>query len=471
MLGVVLRVATFPTWGIVYDGAEYAVMGKSLLDHGEFLRPDALGMAYYRHYGPLFPAYLSMFYAAFGFGVAVTKVAEVALSLLFLAVVYVTTRDLFGRTKAWFATAYVALEPMFFITSTIGYSENLVGLLFVGTVWAVLKALRHPRFLLLAGVLAGLGFLAKAPIGYVFVIAAVAGLAWRVRYRGWGVLRDRWYLGGVAAFCLLAGGWTLRNLARYGWPNWETSAQLDAAYAFGVAHPAILLTGLAEKVPWFLLIFLFYGGMFLPELRRSLRRVREERTSALWLAVGLVFVMGWIVSAFFWTVEHTPVWWHDNLRYVSIASPVLLWAAMREATPFARLGAPERPSLWSFRSRFFALMGVFVIVNLVVVAFPAPYSHIAAVQEMDRYLQAGDTLALDGLSPELVLPYVRVGGVHVVVYRAGFNGTFVLSATSARYSGFVLMESYQGQDLTGWSYACRLWAKAAIVAEGRLAQG
>ncbi len=438
-------------------------MGKSLLDHGEFLRPAAVGLTYYHHYGPLFPAYLASFYAVLGFSVAVTKVAEFVLSFLFLAVVYATTRDLFGRTKAWFATAFVALEPMFLIASAIGYSEDLVGLLFVATVWAVVKGLRNPRYLLLAGVLAGLGFLAKAPIGYVFVLAAVAGLAWRVRYRGWGVLRDRWYMGGMAAFAVLAGGWTLRNLARYGWPNWETSAELDAAYAYGVAHPTILGTGLLEKIPWFLILFLFYGGLFLPELRRSFRRVREETTSALWLAIGLVFVMGWIVSTFFWTIERTPIWWHDNLRYVSIASPVLLWAAMREVSPFARLGNPGRPSLWSFRSRFLALMGVFLVVNLVVVAFPAPYSHIEAVQTMDQYLRPGDTLAIDGLSLEAVLPYVSVPAVQVVLYHLGFNGSFVLSATSNRYAGFVLLGSYSGQDLTGWSYVCRLWSKATIL--------
>ena len=39
VLGVVLRLATFSSWGIVYDEAEYAAMADSLLKHGEFIVP------------------------------------------------------------------------------------------------------------------------------------------------------------------------------------------------------------------------------------------------------------------------------------------------------------------------------------------------------------------------------------------------------------------------------------------------
>jgi hypothetical protein len=103
----------------------------------------------------------------------------------------------------------------------------------------------------------------------------------------------------------------------------------------------------------------------------------------------LVFVMGWIVSTFFWTIEHTPIGWRDNFRYVTIASPILRWAAMREASPFSRLGGPRRSSLRSFRSRFVALMGVLLVINLAVVVFPAPYSHLEAVQTMDQHPDRG----------------------------------------------------------------------------------
>lgn len=462
-----LRIATFPSWAIVFDGAEYAAMGRSLVQNGEFVRPYVAGVSYYRHYGPLYPAYLALFYAVFGFSVAVTKVASLALSVLFLAVVYATTKDLLGRTKAWFVTAFVALEPMFFITSVIGYSESLVGLLLVATVWAVVKGLRNPRYLLLAGLLAGLGFLAKASVGYVFVIAGVAGLLWRFRYAGLKVFRDRWYLSGIAAFGVVAGSWSLRNIARYGWPNWETSAYLESVYAYGVVHPDVLGWMLAVKVPWFILIFLFYGGLFLPELRQSLRRIREEQTSALWLTVGLVFLMAWLVSSFFRMVENQPLWWHDNMRYVVVGAPVILWAALRDVTPFVHLGERRMPSLWSFRQRFLILVSAFVIIGLVIVAFPTPYAHVAAIKDLQKHLRPGDVVGVDGLPVEEITLYLP--DVNIIRYSSRFNGSFVLSARTATYDGFVLVSSYNTLDFMGGRYVSQLWMRADKFQSGLLA--
>jgi 4-amino-4-deoxy-L-arabinose transferase-like glycosyltransferase len=459
LLGIAFRLAMFETWGIVYDGAEYAVMGHSLLEHGEFIIPSAGDVQYYRHYGPAFPTYLAAFFAVFGFSVVAVKIAELVATVLFLVVVHLTTRDLLGPWKAWFATAYVALEPMFLITSAIGYEENLVGLLFVSTVWAVVKSLKQERYLVLAGILAGLGFLAKASVGYVFVIAALAGILWRIRFRGVATLGNRWYLAGMSAFAVLAGGWSLRNIDRFGWPNWQTSASLDLAYRYGLAHPDVLAYALLAKVPWFALMLLFYAGVFLPELRRSARRRREEATSALWLAVLLVFVMGWIVTAFFSLVESFPIWWHDNLRYVVIASPVLLWAALREVSFFRPVGHALRPSWASFRNRFLVLMAVFVGIGLVLVALPAPYAHVAAFQEFEGYFRAGDVVGVDGLSVEMVVAYLAPLGAEAVRYGGDFNGSFVLSATAGGYPGFAILARFSTRDLMGHSYACDLWGK------------
>ena len=104
------------------------------------------------------------------------------------------------------AAAFAALEPMFLMTSLIGYSEELVGILFVLTAWAAVKGLRHLPYLALAGLFAALGFLAKASIGWVFVVAIVLGFLWIRRVRGWWILRDKWFLAGAGIFVLLAGG-------------------------------------------------------------------------------------------------------------------------------------------------------------------------------------------------------------------------------------------------------------------------
>ena len=138
-VGLLLRVLTFNSWGIVYDGAVMSVMGQSFAVHGEFLVPYAAVPTYYHHYPPLYPVFLSLFYRALGFGVFATKLAELVLSALLVVVTWLTTADLFGRRKAWYAAAFVALEPMFLITSLIGYSEDLVGILFI--VWGGLTML------------------------------------------------------------------------------------------------------------------------------------------------------------------------------------------------------------------------------------------------------------------------------------------------------------------------------------------
>lgn len=460
VLGLVLRVAAFNNWGIVYDGAVMSVMGESFAVHGEFVIPYASGVAYYHHYPPLYPMYLSLFYRVLGFGLFATKVADFVLSLLLIAVVWGTTADLLGRRRAAYAAAFVALEPMFLMTSLIGYSEELVGILFVLTAWAAVKGLRRLPFLVLAGLFAGLGFLARSSIGWVFLVAVVMGFLWIRRVRGWWILQNRWFLGGATVFALLAGGWTLRNLSVYGWPNWETSSYLTAVYGYGLAHPALLLEALVVKAPLFLLFFLLYGGLFLPEIRLSRRAATGEATGLLWTILGSTFVMAWIVSSFFWTVEQTPLWWWDNLRYVVIASPIVLWLVLKETEPRWSFTRAPSTDLRSFSRRFATLMAIFVAIGLAIVAFPAPYPQMALVQGLNPYLRPGAVVGVDGISPEAILPYISVANVSVVPYRGGVSASFVLSATVAAYAGFVRVSTLRSGDLLGESFTCALWARA-----------
>ena len=349
---------------------------------------------------------------------------------------------------------------MFLLTSLIGYSEDLGGILFVLTAWAAVKGLRELPYLTLAGVFAGLGFLAKADIGWVFLVTIVMGYLWIRRVRGWWILRDKYFLAGAGAFAALAGSWTLRNLSVYGWPNYETSAYLSYVYGYGFAHPVLLAEALLVKVPPFLDYFLLNAGFFLPEVRLSRAKARGEETGLLWTIVGSTFLMGWIVSAFFWTVEQTPLWWWDNLRYVVIASPLLLWLVMRETEPRWSFTRAPSTDLRSFSKRFAALMALFLAIALAIVAFPAPYPQMAIVQNLDAYLHPGAVVGVDGLSPESVLPYISVPNVAVVPYRGGVAASYILSATARAYSGFVRISTLRSGDLLGESFGCTLWARA-----------
>ena len=459
-VGLVLRLVTFESWGVVYDGAVMSVMGQSFAVHGEFLVPYAAVPTYYHHSPPLYPMYLSLFYRLLGFSLFATKVAEFVLSVALVAVVWWTTADLMGRRKAWYAAAFAALEPMFLMTSLIGYSEELVGILFVLTAWAAVKGLRHLPYLALAGLFAALGFLAKASIGWVFVVAIVLGFLWIRRVRGWWILRDKWFLAGAGIFVLLAGGWTLRNLSVYGWPNYETSAYLNAVYAYGFAHPALLTEALVAKIPLYLIFFLLYVGLFLPEVRLSRARARGEATGLLWTIVGSTFVMAWIVSSFFWTVERTPLWWWDNLRYVVVVSPLLVWLVLQETEPRWTFTRAPSTDLRSFSKRFAALMVVFLAMGLTIVAFPAPYPQMTLVQDLNPYLAPGTVIGVDGISPEAILPYIAVRNVTVVPYHGGVVALFVLSATTGTYVGFVRVSTLSSGDLLGERFVCSLWARS-----------
>ncbi len=467
-VGLALRLLTFQSWGIVYDGAVMSVMGQSFAVHGEFLVPYAPVPTYYHHYPPLYPMFLSLFYRVLGFGLFATKFAEFVLSLGLIAVVWGTTADLMGRRKAWYAAAFAALEPMFLMTSLIGYSEELTGILFVLTAWAAVKGLRKLPYLALAGFFAGLGFLARASIGWVFVVTIVMGFLWIYRIRGWWILRSRWFLAGGAIFAALAGGWTLRNLSVYGWPNWETSSYVNAVYTFGFAHPYLLLEALLVKVPLFLIFFLLYGGLFFPELHLSRLRSRGEETGLLWTLLGSTFLMAWIVSSFFWTVEQTPLWWWDNLRYVVIASPLVMWLVLKETEPRWTFTRAPSTDMRSFTKRFAVLMAVFLAMGLVIVAFPAPYPQMTLVQDLNPYLRPGAVIGVDGISPEAVLPYIAVRNVTVVPYRGGLAAAFVLSATTSAYSGFIRVSTIKSGDLLGETFACALWARANLVENGAL---
>ena len=456
--GIAIRVVALLRWDIVYDGAVYAVMGESLLQHGEFLVPASGAAAFYHQYPPLFPAFLAAFYAVLGFGANQTKVAEFVLSLAFLGTVHATSKDLLGRERAWFVTAFVSLEPIFLITTAIGFSESLVGLLFVLTVWAIVRSLQNPRFMLWAGIFAGLGFLAKASLGPLFLVAGFAGLAWRIRLGGLRVLRDRWYGAGIGAFGGFVGLWSARDLLRYGWPHWDTSAVVDSAYSFGLAHPGLFAFGLLAKIPWFLLIFVFYAGPFLPQLRRAWRHKSEETTGALLLAIALVFLTGWIVASAFWTVEGTAIWWTDNMRYVVIASPVIAWAGLREFP--GRRCIPSR-SFRRFRARYALWMTLFLFFACVIAAFPAPYSQVAVAEELGAHVHPGDVVGVHGLSLESILPYVPVPDVHLVVYQSGFSGPFVISGDGSLFPGYTLIAYSHAVDLTGQAYVCALWERAS----------
>jgi len=468
-LGVALRVATFFLMDPRADGATYTAMGHAWAETGAFLmpygdvttsEPTPPGLSH--HYPPLYPLYLGLWYKALGFSLATTKLAAIALSIATLAVVYVATRDLYGARLAETATAIAALEPHLVLVTGLNFSENLVLAFFVGTMWAILKSLEDNRYIVFAGLFAGLAYLTRASMGYFFVVAGFAGLAWRLWHRGVRVLADKHYLAAIAIFGAMVLAWAWRNVSAFGWPHWETSSYttwiqgclLGASYCthpangydwwepppaksegfFFAADPVqLFLHALAWKAPLFAAFILAYAAFFPAEVARAARRIREEHESGLWLSVLLVAAISLFMASLFWTYEQYDIWWLDNHRYFVIAVVPLAWAMLRHAR-FASGG---------FRVRAVALLVVLALVAGQLFSNPQRWSEAEAARALSPHLEAGDAVALDGpLIKYSFYPYVEEHDLRVYAWSQRPQGEWpdwiISLAAGSSYEGYTL---------------------------------
>src|SRR5207249_2886917 len=94
--------------------------------------------------------------------------------------------------------------------------------LFTLTLLGILKSLQSEPYILVAGLGAGLAYLTRSSIGPFFVVAGLAGLAWRFHYQKWRALANGWYLGAIALFAAPVLWWANRNVTTFGgYPAWE----------------------------------------------------------------------------------------------------------------------------------------------------------------------------------------------------------------------------------------------------------
>jgi hypothetical protein len=338
VLGFAFRVTSLVNRDLGFDANYYLTMGQSLLKHGEFYMPwgdpsNLNGVPQFSHHiSPLFPAWLSMFYALFGSSYAITQLASFIISLLGLVAVYRATKDLYGSASALVATAIFILDFELIVETGKIYSENMTFLFFTLTMWAIIRGVKDDRYIVFAGLFAGLAYSVRSSLGYFFIVAGVAGFLWRFYYMRWAVFRNKWYMLAIAVFLCFVGGWSLRNLYHFGWPNWETSAAIQSTLLGAFSQPVQYLTLVVLLVPFFVLILLMYGAYMLPELKSSVRHVRDEQVSGLWLAVFLVPFIALFVSgalSLSETQRGVPLFWRDRVRYIFYAFLPLVWLGVR----------------------------------------------------------------------------------------------------------------------------------------------
>lgn len=131
------------------------------------------------------------------------------------------------------AGALIAFNPQFLFISGSVNNDNLLTALTTLGVWKTLQAMRQPqqrRHWMLAGTLAGTGFLAKVNGGLLIGLVAGLGLLISaVRYRSIRMLVDG-ALTMVIATALLSGWWAIRNQMLYGDPaGWGVYREVFAA--------------------------------------------------------------------------------------------------------------------------------------------------------------------------------------------------------------------------------------------------
>lgn len=348
--GVVLRLAAPFLMDFRADGNTYTAMGHAwaighdfLMPYGEVSTTNPTPPMHSHHYPPAYPFYLGLVFTVFGFGLWQAKIAAVVVALAALGVVYATTRDLYGRVPAALTAGLLAVEPHLVWTTGTGFSENMVLMFFALTMWAILKSLQDDRFIVYAGIFAGLTYLSRASVGYFFVIAGIGGLLWRLTFRGWGVLTNKWYLGAIASFLGIGGAWALRNVMRFGYE----SRSFSVGEILPFAVPGLLVLAVVLALPF----------LANPRLRRLPNFLPSFGLGALSGILALVLVMksaGATFDVLSWRF-HPPRWYTSS--YVDFVQ-TYAWerkgewgAALQRKIPYFILfllwwAAPLLPESW-----------------------------------------------------------------------------------------------------------------------------
>lgn len=479
--GILLRLATPFLMDFRSDGDTYVAMGHAWMLRHEFLMPygDVTTWApsppgYSNHYPPAYPFYLGIVFSLFGYGLWQAKIAAVVVSLAALAVVYLTTRDLYGRMAAALVGGLIGLEPHLLWVTGSGFSENMVLMFFALTMWAIVKSLKDDRYIVFAGLFAALAYLSRASVGYFFVVAGGGGFLWRFYYRRWKLFTNVWYMLAIVLFVSVAAMWAVRNVMLFGWvqqhitlfgrsfsldiPLWETSSYTRYVQDFALKNPDRWRLALAAKLPLFLAFAAWYVIPFLPESIKATKRIKEESTSALWLSVFLVWAIAWAISSMFWVFEKSSLYWLDNHRYVVIGLLPLAWLVVREA----------RPERASFRARYLVMLVSLFIACAATVYSPVKFSDLRAAEHMDAYLLPGDEVAVDGGTIKYAFYAYLTHPEQIQVYGWGSEGLkphFIVTLKTDGLYGedYVKVGEFRQRFWTGGVMTTYLYARSDII--------
>jgi 4-amino-4-deoxy-L-arabinose transferase-like glycosyltransferase len=308
--------ATQDNYAWLSDGLLYQKMGLSLLQNHEFIY-----MGNFSHtIGPVYPMILAVFYLFLPAHLG----TQIAVEILFVAatlVVFFLTKRMYGSAPALITTTLATSVPIYIFSTSRGYAEPLILLLYTATLYLIIESLRPGKEnrIILAGFVAGVGILTKSSFGYFFIVTGVIGFLWRFYYMRWRLFKNKNYVAAVVIFLSLVLSWTGRNI--YHFYNGTLASFLAAIQPSDYMYAGTVYTftndigGYLMECLFFLAMSLFFAAayiwIFSDYLKKSWTRVREERMSLLVLSTILPFVIGILVSAVFFVYEN--YWMEDYL--------------------------------------------------------------------------------------------------------------------------------------------------------------
>jgi hypothetical protein len=301
--------ATEENYAWMQDGLVYQQMGQSFLSQHEFI----LDGEYTHHFSPLYPVYLSIFFAFFPVHIG-TQIAIEIIFTVSIAVVFLASKKLYGTTPAFITTGLIAILPTYIFSTSRNYAEPMMLIWYTLTIFFIIESLQPEKEnrIIFAGLCAALGYLSKSSLGYFFLIAGMAGFLWRFYYMGWGVLRNKNYVVAIMVFFTSVLAWAVRNLYHF-WDgtisdffvSWQTSEYFNNATNYSLGE------GLSRFFVefWFfivltILFILSYTWIFFDHIKKTFSRIRDERISCLCLAIILPLLICWIMGAIYFVFEN-----------------------------------------------------------------------------------------------------------------------------------------------------------------------
>ncbi|MBI3816626.1 glycosyltransferase family 39 protein [Candidatus Peregrinibacteria bacterium] len=204
---------------IVSDTINYALLGRSLWEHGTYALfgvPHAKYLFLYSFVSYLFTALLGL---QWGMHILSLVSGFAALTVTFLLI-----RRTFSPIVAAGTVLAAALHPTFILLSTVGSSDLFFAFLFFASAYAYLLAGERRGYYLLSGILLGLACLTRYN-GLPLFVVFVAYTLWKRRAD----LRDPWFIAGMLGGAGIFALWLVRNTLVFGNPFFsEYTVELTA---------------------------------------------------------------------------------------------------------------------------------------------------------------------------------------------------------------------------------------------------